>query len=156
MLRAWRIVSTRFSNDAFSGEGARLYGGRWNSPGTRMVYTAASISLATLELLVHLDNTAPLPSYSICPVDIGPALIETLPAARLPSDWHSSPVLIETQQIGDEWIARASSVVLRVPSAIVAEENNYLINPAHPDFRKLVVGQMTKFALDPRLRTTES
>ena len=151
MTRAWRIVKTRFSADAFSGEGARLYGGRWNSPGVAMVYTAGSISLATLELLVHLDATSALPSYSICPVDFDNALVESLHLVTLPSDWHQSPPSTSLQLIGDDWISRGSSVVLKVPSAVVQDENNYLINPAHKDFKKLVMGSMKPFQLDRRL-----
>jgi RES domain-containing protein len=151
MITAWRIVNTRFSADAFNGEGARLYGGRWNNPSVKMIYTAGSISLATLELLVHLDSTAVLPSYSTCPVEFADSLVDILDPARLPADWKQSPAPTELQVIGDEWISLASSVVLRVPSAIVEEENNYLINPAHKDFAKLVIGSMKPLNLDTRL-----
>jgi RES domain-containing protein len=151
MGRAWRIVKTRFATDAFSGEGARLYGGRWNSPGIAMVYTAGSISLATLELLVHLDNTSVLPSYSICPVDFDDSLVKVLDPATLPSDWRQSPPPTSLQIIGDDWISRSSSVLLRVPSAVIENESIYLINPAHTDFKKLVIGAMEAFEVDPRL-----
>jgi len=153
MIRAWRIVKTRHSADAFSGEGARLYGGRWNSSGNAMVYTAGSESLATLELLVHLDNTSVLPSFSICPVDFDDSLVELLEPANLPRDWRQSPPLISLQVVGDGWISRGSSVVLRVPSAVIENENNYLINPAHTDFKRLVIGSMEAFTLDSRLTT---
>lgn len=151
MTRAWRIVKTRFAADAFSEEGARLYGGRWNSPGIAMVYTAGSISLATLELLVHLNNTSVLPSFSICPVEFDDSLVALLDLATLPPDWSQSPAPTSLQTIGDDWISRASSVVLRVPSAVIENENNYLINPAHTDFKKLVIGTMEALKLDPRL-----
>ena len=131
MTRAWRIIKSRFAADAFSGEGARLYGGRWNSPGIAIIYTAGSVSLATLELLVHLDNTSVLPSFSICPVDFDDSLVELLDLATLPRDWHQSPPPTSLQTIGDDWISRGSSVVLRVPSAVIENENNYLINPGH-------------------------
>jgi len=151
MARAWRIIKSRFAADAFSGEGARLYGGRWNSPGIAMVYTAGSVSLATLELLVHLDNTSVLPSFSICPVDFDDSLVELRDPATLPPDWNQSPPPTSLRTIGDDWISRGSSVVLRVPSAVIENENNYLINPAHTDFKKLVIGSMEVFKLDPRL-----
>ena len=151
MIRAWRIVKTRYSADAFSGEGARLYGGRWNSAGTAMVYTAGSESLATLELLVHLHNTSVLPSFSICPIDFDESLVEILDAAKLPADWRESPPPTSIQTIGDDWISRGSSVVLRVPSAVITNEYNYLINPAHRNFKKLAIGSMEVFKLDPRL-----
>ena len=151
MIRAWRIVKTRYSADAFSGEGARLYGGRWNSPGVTMVYTAGSKSLATLELLVHLDNTSVLPSFSNCPVDFDDSLVESIDSATLPRDWRQSPSPISLQAVGDDWISRGSSVVLRVPSAVTEGEYNYLLNPAHVDFKKLIIGRMEAFKLDPRL-----
>ena len=81
MTRAWRIIKSRFAAEAFSGEGARLYGGRWNSPGTAMVYTAGSVSLATLELLVHLDNTSVLPFSRSAPLI---SMIRLLNYATLP------------------------------------------------------------------------
>ncbi len=151
MARGWRIVKTRYAAHAFNGEGARLYGGRWNNPGVSMVYTAGSIALATLELLVHVDSTAALSSYSLCSVDFDESLVEVLDRARLPSNWHQSPPPLGLQILGDNWISRGSSVVLQVPSAIVGDENNYLINPTHKDFAKLVLGRMKPFRLDSRL-----
>lgn len=151
MVRAWRIIKTRYSADAFSGEGARLYGGRWNSSGIAMVYTAGSKSLATLELLVHLHTTSVLPSFSICPVDFDDSLVKLLDPATLPRDWRESPPPISLRAVGDDWILRGSSAVLRVPSAVIESEYNYLINPAHKDFKKLVIGGMEVFELDPRL-----
>ena len=150
MIRSWRIVKTQFSADAFSGEGARLYGGRWNSSGISMVYTAGSMSLAILELLVHLDSSV-LPSYSICSVDFDNALVEVLDPDLLPSEWQQSPPPTALRILGDDWISRGSSVVLRVPNAIVKDENNYLLNPAHKDFKKLKIGSMEPLTLDPRL-----
>jgi RES domain-containing protein len=151
MIRAWRIVKTRYSADAFSGEGARLYGGRWNSSGVAMVYTAGSESLATLELLVHLDNTSVLSSFSICPIDFADSIVEIMDPATLPRDWRQSPPPISLQAVGNDWISRGSSVVLRVPSAVIASEYNYLLNPAHIDFKRLVIGSMELLKLDPRL-----
>ena len=151
MTRSWRIFKTRFSADAFSGEGARLYGGRWNSAGIGMVYTAGSMALATLELLVHLDTTSVLPSFSICSVDFDDSLVELLAPASIPSDWRQSPPPTSPRLIGDDRIARGSSVVLRVPSAIVEDEYNYLINPAHKNFKRLRIGKVKLFPLDPRL-----
>jgi RES domain-containing protein len=151
MIRAWRIVKKTFSADAFSGAGARLYGGRWNSVGVAMVYAAGSKSLATLELLVHFDSSMRLPAYSICPVDFDDLLVEVVDPAVLPSDWRQSPPPTSLQVIGDDWISRQSSVVLRVPSAVEPDENNYLINPVHRDFKNLTIGSMKPFSLDPRL-----
>jgi RES domain-containing protein len=151
MITSWRVVKTKFSADAFSGEGPRLFGGRWNSPGVRMVYTSGSVALATLELLVHLNSIGPLPGFSICSVEFDDSLVESIDRSRLPSDWYQSPPPTNVQAIGDEWISRASSVVLEVPSAVISLENNYLVNPGHKDFNRLRLGRMKPFNLDGRL-----
>jgi RES domain-containing protein len=151
MPTAWRIVKTRFAAQAFDGEGARLNGGRWNSVGVRMVYTAGSISLAVLELVVHLENTDVLPSYSLCAVHFDDAVVTSLDRSLLPANWGDSPGSPELLMIGDAWVAGRSSAVLEVPSAVVESENNYLINPGHPDFKSLTIDPSRPFRLDPRL-----
>jgi RES domain-containing protein len=83
-----------------------------------------------------------LPSFSICPVDFDDSLVELLDPANLPPDWNQSPPPTSLRTIGDDWISRGSSVALRVPSAVIENENNYLINPAHTDFKKLVIGSI--------------
>lgn len=151
MPTGWRIVKTRLAARAFDGEGARRYGGRWNSPGTRIVYTSQTISLAVLELLVHLQASPPLTSYALRSARFDARLVSALDRSSLPSDWRAFPAPSALQRIGDAWIAGGSSVVLEVPSAIVEDESNYLINPAHPDFRRLRIGPPVRFRLDPRL-----
>ncbi len=151
MPTAWRIVKTRFAPAAFDGEGARLNGGRWNSVGVRMVYTAGSISLAVLELVVHLENTDVLPSYSLCAVHVDDSVVTSQNRSRLPANWADSPPPPELFAIGDAWIAGQSSVVLEVPSAVVESETNYLINPAHSDFESLTIDPPRPFGWDPRL-----
>lgn len=151
MPTGWRIVKTRLAARAFDGEGARRYGGRWNSAGTRVVYTSQSVSLAVLELLVHLQASRPLASYSVRSVQFAEGLVTSLDRASLPRDWRAFPTPTTLQRIGDDWIASAASVVLQVPSAIVEDESNYMINPAHPDFRRLRIGPLVRFRLDPRL-----
>lgn len=151
MPTAWRIVKTRFAAQAFDGEGARLNGGRWNSVGVQMVYTAASISLAVLELVVHLENTDVLPSYSLCAVHFDKAVVARLDQGRLPANWATSPAPPELFTLGDAWIAGQSSLVFEVPSAVIQSESNYLINPSHPDFRSLIVDPPRPFTWDPRI-----
>jgi len=151
MPTAWRIVKTRFAAQAFDGEGARLNGGRWNSVGVRMVYAAGSISLAVLELVVHLENTDVLPSYSLCAVHFDDAVVTSVDRSRLPPNWADNPPPPELFAIGDAWIAGESSVVLEVPSAVIESENNYLINPAPPDFKVLTIDPPQPFTLDQRL-----
>lgn len=151
MTTGWRIVKTRHANTAFDGEGARLYGGRWNSPGTRMVYTASSISLAVLEILVHLDKSSVLSSYSLIAVRFDDNLVQRLERRELPEGWRDYPAPSELQRIGDEWVESRRSAVLEVPSVIVEDESIYLINPVHPEFSTVSVGEPKPFNFDQRL-----
>jgi RES domain-containing protein len=151
VLSAWRITKTRYASSAFDGEGARINGGRWNSPGTRVVYASESVALATLEILVGLQDAALLSAYSLIRVDFPSKLVEVLERKALPSSWKQQPPSAETRSLGDLWVAEARSAVLRVPSAIVEEEHNYLFNPRHPDFRRVRIGRPQRFRLDPRL-----
>lgn len=151
-LRAWRIVQAHLAGHAFSGEGARLYGGRWNHPGSAVVYTAATKSLALLELLVHISAQQLLRSYVCIPVEFDNAMVKQLNAADLPKGWRSYPASNVTRDIGTAWVASGVSVVLAVPSVIVPEEWNYILNPAHPEFSKVLVGRAQVIEIDARLR----
>jgi RES domain-containing protein len=151
MLTAWRIVKAKNADSAFDGEGARLYGGRWNSPGTAMVYTAGSVSLAVLEILVHLNDTSVLPSYVLCGIHFSDSEIESIGILRLPKNWRSYPAPPELQMIGDKWIGSGRSLGLKVPSAVVDEENFFLLNPAHKAFRNLTIDDPVPFEFDLRL-----
>lgn len=148
MKVAWRIVKEKHAATAFSGEGARLYGGRWNSAGTSVVYTSGSQALAALESLVHL-NPPVLFKYVAIAAEFDDALIEK--ATLLPADWTEEPPPPSTKSIGDLWVKGARSAVLQLPSVIIPGEPNYLLNPAHPDFRKITFGKPQPFAFDPRL-----
>jgi len=148
--RAWRIVKAKHAATAFDGEGARLFGGRWNSPGTRMIYTSATLSLAALESLVHLSPPV-LFKYVAIPVEFDESLIEKLPASALPADWTEEPPSPSTQSIGDHWVKEARSAVLEVPSVIINAEPNYLLNLEHRDFKNVSIGKPVPFAFDPRL-----
>ncbi|MEI7768052.1 MAG: RES family NAD+ phosphorylase [Phycisphaerae bacterium] len=151
MIQAWRIVKTKHASGAFSGEGARLYGGRWNRPGRGMVYTAGSTALALLEMLIHLEPQELLKRYALFSVSIKAELVTNLDPATLPKAWWKSPPAASVQRIGTAWLIQNSSAVLRVPSAIVPNEWNYLLNPAHPDFAKVVIGPKQPVQFDPRL-----
>ncbi len=153
MATCWRIVKSRHASTAFDAEGARLYGGRWNSPGTRMVYTSSTISLAVLEILVHLQETSLLSSYSLISASFDDAFVERLDHSVLPDGWRAYPAPSELQRIGDEWVRSQRSAVLEVPSVIVERESNYLLNPAHPDFSSVVIGEPEPFTFDVRLLT---
>ena len=151
MTVAWRIAKRSRAASAFDGEGARLYGGRWNSPGHALVYTAENVSLAALELLVHLHGSALLASYSLRPATFAAALVTRIELAALPASWNGYPAPLRLRELGDAWIAHGKSAVLEVPSAVVPSEKNYLLNPAHRDFAKIALGPAQRFAFDRRL-----
>jgi RES domain-containing protein len=150
-LRAWRIVKRKHSKDAFSGEGARRFGGRWNSPGVAMVYTAEHVSLAVLEILVHVEHTGLLPKYVLFQVDFDEGLVEVLDPSALPKNWSTYPAPLSLRAIGDRWVADGRFAVLSVPSAVVPLERLFLLNPQHADFPRVKVGMPQPFSFDARL-----
>lgn len=150
-LTAWRIIKARFAASAFDGEGARRFGGRWNSKGTPMVYTASSQALAVLEMLVHLEASDLLKHYRLIPVTFDEKMLEAVDPKTLPANWRRRPTPAGIRAIGDAWAASAESVVLQVPSVIVPAESNFLFNPIHPDYVKLAIGKPQPFRFDVRL-----
>jgi RES domain-containing protein len=149
MGETWRIVKEKHAATAFSGEGAAKTGGRWNSRGIAMVYTSCTKSLATLETLVHL-NPPMLFTYVAIRAKFDDAIVETFPVKNLPADWRMEPPPPSTKIIGDTWVREVRSAVLALPSVITGELN-HLINPAHPDFKKISIGKPEPFIFDPRL-----
>ena len=148
---AWRITKRTRVRTAFSGLGARKYGGRWNSPGTNVVYAAQHQSLAALEMLVHLESAELVWKYVLIGVEIDEAYVADVSRSRLPRNWQTDPPRAELSLIGDQWAADAKTAVLRVPSALVPDESNFLLNPLHPDFGKLGIGKPVSFRFDSRL-----
>ena len=151
IVTAWRIVKRKHVKNAFSGDGARLFGGRWNNPGVPLIYTATSQSLAVLEILVHLEAPELLERYVMLGVGIEESLIADLDESRLPKNWKVSPAPPGVRAIGDEWAAARVSVVLRVPSVIVPSERNLLLNPLHRDFSRLKIANSSAFRFDSRM-----
>ena len=151
MIEAWRIVKQKHQAEAFSGEGARLFGGRWTSRGRPAVYTSATIALATLEMLVHLETAMPLKAYALFPVSIPGELVARVDPADLPDGWQAYPAPAGLQHLGDAWLDAAATPVLRVPSAIVPTEYNYLLNPLHTGFERIAIGPPRALQMDPRL-----
>jgi RES domain-containing protein len=151
VITAWRIVKARHATNAFDGEGARLEGGRWNSPGSPMVYTAGSAALAALEMLVHLGRSATLPAYVLIACSFEETLVSRLDRSRLPARWRSYPAPPELQLLGDAWLKSNSSAVLEVPSAVIPTDPNYLLNPGHRDFTSVGVSLPEPFQFDLRL-----
>lgn len=152
MLTVYRIFKTKFANDPFDGEGARLFGGRWNSRGKRLVYTAATLSLAALEVLVGIHDDELLREYSFASATFDESLVTDIEADRkLPGDWNMSPPSFATKRLGDKWLVDGVSAVLRVPSSVISLESNYLINPEHADFLKIKISKIRPFDFDERL-----
>ena len=150
MITGWRIVPEQRAEDAFVGEGAKLFGGRWNSPGIAIVYGSEHKSLAALEQLVHFNPLTPnqFKSFRFQFLD---SLVEKIAARHLPKDWREEPPPLSTQRMGDVWVRESRSAVLAAPSIIVPEELNYLLNPNHPDFKKITIKKPESFFFDPRL-----
>lgn len=128
-----------------------MHGGRWNSVGTAAVYGADSAALAVLEVLVHLHDARPLAAYSIVTATVPDALIDDLDAGILPSDWNAFPVPLRVQALGDAWLRAGGRLALRVPSAVVRDGFNLLINPAHGAFARIVVDEPQLFSFDSSL-----
>lgn len=150
MPSAWRIVKASQAGRAFTGEGAQRTGGRWNSAGVALVYASEHKSLAVLEMLVHLDLQDPV-RYLTFRIEFDEAQVKRWPSARLPAGWREEMPARATRLLGDAWVRERRSAVLAVPSAIIPEEFNYLLNPAHSDFEKIAIGQAVPFNFDPRL-----
>ncbi|KAB2645760.1 MAG: RES family NAD+ phosphorylase [Verrucomicrobia bacterium] len=150
MLEAWRIIKEKHAATAFSGEGAAKTGGRWNSRGVAVIYTSSTKSLAALESLVHL-NPPVLFKYVAIRIEFDDALLEIMPARNLPADCRAEPPPPSSKAVGDGWVWAARSAVLALPSVLISGEPNYLLNPAHPDFKKISIGKPEPFAFDPRL-----
>ena len=151
MPQAWRIVKERHAGTAFDGEGARLYGGRWNSPGVAAVYVSESRALATLEVLAGLQTNSPLPGYVLIPTEFDDSLVVAIELEEVPANWRQNPPAPSTQRLGNDWIAQGESAVLRVPSVLVPKESNYVLNPRHPDFSAVMVGEPEPLSMDLRL-----
>ncbi len=150
-LHSWRIVKKKRRSDAFTGEGARRYGGRWNSRGVPIVYTAENASLAVLELLAHLESDDLMKEYLLYQLGFEETLVESILEGILPHDWRTYPGPAALREIGDRWVDEARSAVLSVPSAIVPAERVFLLNPEHSDFQEIELGEQEQFPLDPRL-----
>ena len=157
MIEAYRISKESDSAKAFSGQGAKDWGGRWNSRGVAVVYTAAHRSLSILEVLVHLKGGAGIgravisaPFY-VYAASFDESLLEELSIASLPEEWNSEPPSAASQSLGDAWVLAASSAILAVPSVIVPEERNYILNPSHPRFPGVRIGAPVVCSVDPRL-----
>ncbi len=149
MMLVYRIANCQHIND-LSGKGAALYGGRWNSKDVYMVYTAESAALALLETVVHIGK---IPERGYCMITIqipSDKILKTNPG-KLPADWHKNPAPDILRTFGDQFITEGKYIALQVPSVIMPEGHNFLINPAHPDFKKVKITAQRTLTIDERL-----
>jgi len=148
-MRVWRICKAEHAATAFTGEGALLYSGRWHHAGTPVVYCSESRALAALEQLVHLHRNRLPPNFVCFGVEIpGDLAIREIRTRELPAEWRLQPGPPELRDLGTRWAERGETAVLRVPSAVVPEEHNFLLNPRHPDFSQLRIGDPEPFDFD--------
>lgn len=150
-ITAWRITPAKYQDTAFSGEGSKEYGGRFNSVGMPVVYTSESLALATLELLTKVNERRRIAGRVCLPVTFREEFVLVRDGPDLPDGWDERPYGPVSQQVGDEWVRTEASLVLRVPSVVVPREHNYLLNPQHPDFEELEFGEPEPLELDPRI-----
>lgn len=149
-MPVWRLAKEAYCLP--TGEGAYKYGGRWNPPGFTIVYTSESVALAALEALVHADSDLLPDDLIVLKGDIPSTLpLQTVSVNDLPPNWHEIPGPRALHRIEVDWLRANQTVALRVPSAIIAQEHNVLLNPAHPDFARIHWKTVGPFHWDPRL-----
>ena len=151
-MQVWRISKERYRDAAFTGEGARLYAGRWNPAGIRMVYTSTSLALAAVELFVHLDpDDAPDDLVSVSAIlPPGEVTLEAIELDQLPADWRA----VEhagLRELGAEWVRSGRSCALKVPSIAIEGEWNVLLNPMHVEFARITLHEAMLFRFDERM-----
>ena len=150
-MRFWRICRRRYASDAASGEGARLYGGRWNSRGVRVVYASTSLALAAVETFVNLEPNLRPGDLVVVEGDIPDALkIGRIDPKILPPHWHQTRDE-SLRAFGDDWIRNGNSAALMVPSAAITGEWNVLLNPGNPDFSSITFRDPRPFQFDARM-----
>lgn len=150
-MKVYRIARTEYAKD-LSGTGAKLYGGRWNHPGTPVIYASQSRSLATVEYLVHVPRPFAPADLSIVTLNIPDDVVpEEIQSSSLPKGWRRYPAPTRLADLGTAWALSKRSLLLRVPSAVVESEQNLIINPDHPEISRVVIDRVEKFHFDDRL-----
>ncbi|MDX5339864.1 MAG: RES family NAD+ phosphorylase [Cyclobacteriaceae bacterium] len=150
-MRVFRLIRKKYGI-VLSGKGAASSGNRWNSKGTELIYCADSRALAMAEVAVHLSLSILPKDYVMVEIEIPSFIsIATLSKEDLPANWSSFPHVLDTQQIGDAFVAERKNCVLKVPSAVVPGDFNFLINPHHPEFSAIQIVGQEDFPFDPRL-----
>lgn len=153
-LIVWRISHKKHIDSAFQTKDYNRSKGRWSSKGTSLIYTSATLSLAALETLVGME----IENFGNIFVSISLKIPDNFPIKKvdenlLPVNWRDTPPPETLVYIGDKWLTSKTTAILRVPSAIIPQEYNYLINPLHPDFEKILIAPPQPFVLDRNLQT---
>jgi RES domain-containing protein len=152
LTRVYRILRKAFAHAPFDGEGAYRYGGRWSSCATRLSYTSEHQSLAMLEFFVHLDPDDPPEDLILASADIPDNVTrERIKTAALPANWRDIPAPAALSLLGDQFVQKKKTCCLIVPSALSPPENNWLLNPQHPDFEEIVLLPSERISYDPRM-----
>ena len=151
-MEVFRLTILKYAQD-LSGIGAKLYGGRWNKPGQAVLYTAASRSLALVEVLVHVANAYLPTDYQLLTIYIPDNSVIELPIKDLPTNWNNSPPSDDLKNFSEDWLSTNQYLGLKVPSAVVKGEFNYLLNPLHSDMSKVKILSQEPFIFDSRLKT---
>jgi RES domain-containing protein len=151
-MRLYRFCRKRRADD-LSGTGAKLVGGRWNSPGVPVLYTSENRALALAEYWVHV-HPSNLPT-DVCVVEIevpDTARIISILLSSLPENWRAGPPLTSLRQTGDQWVLKGQSLILKTPSTVMPLESNYILNPAHHDITAVSVISVSDYAWDWRIK----
>lgn len=150
-MQVFRLIRKRYASEPLSGRGAANFGARWNSIGVELIYTAANRSLAMAEVAVHLSLGTMPDDYLMATVDVPDDISrDQLKARNLPIGWSVFPYIVATQKIGDQFVANSRNCVLQVPSVVTLGDHNYLLNPNHPEFRRITIVSLEEFAFDKR------
>ena len=152
MKLVYRVLRRNYAGTPFDGEGSYRFGGRWSSSGVRLSYTSEHQSLAMLEYFIHLDKDDPPADLVLAIAEIPDLVSRTqIAAGALPGNWRDPVAAPELAHFGDEFVQGGKHCVLIIPSALAPAENNWLINPAHPDYSRITVHQLEPLIYDPRM-----
>jgi RES domain-containing protein len=147
----YRICNTRYAND-INGIGSKLYGGRWNNVGNAVVYSSSTRALAALEVLVHLPpKNVKLMDFSLVAIEVPENNVDEISYAKIKDELIRNGLNSNFKLIGDNWLKKNTTLLLKVPSVVISEEFNYLINPLHKDFHKVKIKETKLFRFDERL-----
>jgi len=148
----FRLIKTQYASEAWTGNGAKQFGGRWNHKGHPTIYVATSVSLAALEVLVHVSNASILDEYTLFSIEIPDDEVSYITEDFLPADWRQDPAPVSTMDLGTGWLQSGEGAALIIPSSMIPMENNAVLNPQHPAFKGFLPSvQKLPFAFDHRL-----